>query len=152
MLRGEFRRADGLVIPNNIMTAGARAILDAACKDSAISFWAGLTRAAPTAGLLLSEIPEPEASNGYSRIAIPRNSTGWSGSGDLNGEPYLETFTLTWNASGSGYNIPVNRLMIVSAETGGNLLALSSPMPQELTFGPSTPIVNRQFVYRIYLR
>lgn len=152
MLHGEFRRGDGLTIPNNITDEGARRLLDAACVNISVEFWVGLVSAVPTRELEISDVIEPSAANGYARQQISRSEAGWPIRSTFNGEPYVESANLVWEPVGGSFDQPIRRLMLCTALTGGEVLALSTPLPAELTIGLATPVQDRTFKYRIYLR
>lgn len=159
-MRGEFIRADGLVIPNNITLYGARTILAAALRNEVPTFYVGLVDAAPDPALLISQVSEPTFTAGYARQPVTRDNAGWPVEGTLNGEPYFESQWLTW-ASDDKFSVAVRRLMLVQNATNiaGDLsdrnlkvLALSTPMPADLLITKDTIEANRKFKYRVYAR
>ena len=161
MLRGEFVRGDGLVIPNNITLYGARTILAAALRNEAPTFFVGLVDAAPDPELLISQVVEPSMANGYARKGITRDAAGWPIEGNLNGEPYFESDWMIWAAAGGNFDKPIRRMMLVQKATNVNgdatdanlrVIALSSALPADLTITPTTLEANRKFKYRVYLR
>lgn len=155
MLRGEFITGRGEVIPNNITVFGADSILKAAMANIAPTFWVGLCDGVASPTLQVGALQEPTIGvNGYNRIQIARSTVGWPNSGQVNNEPYIESLFLTWAAVGGNFNKQIRRLMIVPTQTGltGNVFALSAPLPALRTITPTTPLVDRQFRYRIYLR
>lgn len=154
MLRGEFRTPSGLVIPNNITKFGAETILAAALRNTVPTFWVGLVDGVPDPALLIQNLQEPSFTNGYGRIQIARSNVGWPGAGDVNGEPYLESGWLTFAASGGNFSKSIRRMMIVATQSGttGNVIALSAALPALRLITPTTPLADRQFKYRIYLR
>lgn len=155
-MRGEFVRADGLVIPNNITTYGVRSIFGWALRNEAYALHMGLANCAPSPLIRLQDLNEPTIGvGGYARQAIPRNSTGWPVFSELNGETYYETRAFVFAASGPGFDKPINRLVLTNTldgVTGDQVVALSGPLPEELTIIPTTPEVERTFKYRIYGR
>jgi hypothetical protein len=155
MLRGEFIRGDGLILPNNITKFGAATILAAALRGTDFAMWAGLVDGVASPTLQIGSVIEPTiGANGYGRIQIARSSVGWPGSGEVNGEPYLESDWLTWAASGGSFNQSTRRMMIVLSQTAttGDVFALSAPQPAYQIITPTTPEAERRFKYRIYLR
>ena len=153
MLRGEFVRADGLVIPNNVTQAGAQMILAAALTNQDVEFWAGLVYGSPDPALTIQDLVEPTiGTNGYARIQVARSSVGWPTSGTLNGQPWFETDWLTWAATGGDFDQTVRRVMICGDETAtnGDVFALSTPLPADLIVTPTTDEVDRRFKYRLY--
>jgi len=154
MLHGEFRTPSGLVIPNNITKFGAETILAAALRNTVPTFWVGLVDGVPDPDLQIEDLEEPSFTNGYARIQIARSSGGWPGSGEVNGEPYLESDWLTWAASGGNFSKSIRRMMIVADndDTTGDVFALSAALPALRLITPTTLEADRRFKYRIYLR
>jgi len=151
MIRGEFIRGDGLVIPNNITDLGVAIILEAALRNAIPEFWLGLCKAVPQTDLEIVDVKEPTVADGYERKEIERSAVGWESSGTLNGEYYLETKQVTWTPT-AAFDQVVSRIMLASAATAGTLIALSSQFPAELTMDAATPLAIRQYRYRLYLR
>jgi hypothetical protein len=117
--RGEFIRRDGLVIPNNVTIAGARAVLAAALRNTVPAFWVGLCSAVYEPDLAIEDIVEPTiATNGYARLAVARDSTGWPGDGQVNGEVYFESLPLVWQATGGPFDQPITRMFICQTQAG----------------------------------
>lgn len=155
MLRGEFRWANGLVIPNNVTTAGAQALLGLALRDEAVNLWVGLCEAVYTPDLQLQDIDEPTLGvGGYVRIQLARNNTDWPTADTLNGTPYLESKAMIWAATGVAFDKPITRTFLAFDDTDvtGDLFALSAALPAELTITPATIESDRTFKYRLYLR
>jgi len=155
MLRGEFIRADGLVTPNNITKFGAAQMLSGALRNEFTSLWLGLVDGVPDANLRVEDLTEPTlGANGYSRQEITRDAVGWPIQGELNNEPYYETQWHVWNPTGAGFDVPIRRLMLTASESGasGDVFALSAALPALVTLTPQTPLEQRRFKYRIYLR
>lgn len=155
MLRGEFHCGNGLVIPNNITKSGAATILAAAMRNTVPTFWVGLVDGVPDPDLLIEDLVEPTiGTNGYGRIQITRDNTGWPTTGEVNGESYIESDWLTWVATGGNFNQQIRRMMICSTQNGttGNVFALSAALPALLTITPTTLLADRRFKYRVYLR
>lgn len=155
-MRGQFQRADGLILPNNISKAGAAMILEAAFRNNAPSLYVGLVVGAPSADMTMANMLEPTIGlHGYGRIQIPRNNTGWPTVGEVGGERFISTDWLTWAAVGADFDRQVQRMAIVdSADAGGvdtQVLALSVALPSEITITPTTPLAQRQFKYTIFL-
>ena len=155
-MRGEFIRADGLVIPNNITTYGVRSIFRWAFRDVGYALHIGLANCNPDPDLLIEELNEPTLGvNGYARQAITRGSVGWPVYNVLNGEQYFETKEFVFTATGAGFDKAITRLALINeadAVTGRLVVALSSPLPDELTITPATTLALRTFKYRIYGR
>lgn len=155
MLRGEFVRADGLIIPNNVTTYGVKSFFRWALRNEDYDLHMGLANCSPNAVLQVENLNEPTlASGGYSRQPIPR-TTGWPIFGLFNGEQYYESQIFVFEAEADGFDRPVNRLALINSETdviGEKVVALSGPLPEELTIRTTTPLEARSFKYRIYGR
>lgn len=151
MLRGEFIRGDGLRIPNNITRAGVEALLRAACQNESLSFYMALADCVPDPDLVLADAGEPTATNGYARVLIERDSTGWPTVDDVSGEVYAETKPAVFTASGGNFSRESSRIMLVSASSAGTPLAVSSAFTS-ITITPATAEELRTFVYRLYMR
>lgn len=152
MLRGEFRRADGLVIPNNITRAGTEAILRAALRAESFSIFAALADCVPDPDLLIADAGEPViGTNGYARIELERNTTDWPTVDEVNGEVFVESAPFTFAAVGGSFSRESSRVMLVSASTAGSPLALSGAFTP-ITIGTATAEELRTFQYRLYLR
>jgi hypothetical protein len=90
MYRGEFRFANGLVIPNNVTDVGAGLLLAAALRNTVIEFWIGLCSGVFAQDLQIEDLVEPTiATNGYARKAVARDIVGWPGDGVVNGISYV---------------------------------------------------------------
>lgn len=155
MLRGEFRFQNGLIVPNNVTEAGSAAILAAALRNTDITFWVGLCSAVYEPDLLIEDVTEPTlATNGYARLAVTRDIVGWPSGGLVNGENYLESLPLVWEAVGGPFDQPVTRMFITQEESAlaGDILALSAAMPDDLIINEDTAEPDRTFQYRLYLR
>lgn len=154
--RGEFiRRSDGLVIPNNITTAGANMLLAAALRNTVPTFWVGLCSAVYQPDLQIEDVVEPTlATNGYTRFAVARDSTGWPSDGLVNGEVYFESLPLIWEAVGGPFDQPVTRMFLCGTDVGltGDIWALSAALPEDLIVDTDTLEPDRTFQYRIFGR
>ena len=155
-MRGEFVRGDGLVIPNNITTYGATAILAAALRGSAIDFHIGLANCNPHPLLNLSQLNEPTIGvNGYARQTIGQDDTDWLTQGSLSGEVYFETRNFIFTPTGAGFDKPITRPVIVnhaSLTVGVLVVAVGSALPAEVLLEADTPEAERTFKYRIFAR
>lgn len=155
ILRGEFCRGDGLVIPNNITIFGASRILQAAMANVDLDFWVGLVNTAPDPELMIEDTLEPTLGvNGYGRIEIARSAIGWPTNGQVNNESYIESDWLTWLPVGGNFDQAFTRMMLCPFEMlrVGDIIALSNALPEPLILTPATPLGERQFKYRLYLR
>lgn len=155
MLRGEFIRADGLVIPNNITTYGIAKILGWGLAAQSYSLFMGLANCNPSTTLDASDLAEPTIGvEGYARQEIAQGA-GWPTTGVLNDETYFETAQFTFTATGVGFNKAISRLALITSETdivGGIVVSLSGALPAEYVITPATDLASRQFKYRIYGR
>ena len=155
MFKGEFHRGNGLVIPNNVTIFGAQSILQGFARNTVPTFWVGLCNAVYEPDLTLADIEEPTiATNGYARLPISRDSTGWPGDGLVNNEPYIESLNLVWAATGGAFDKAVTRMFITPEESAlvGDIFCLSGALPDELTIDEDTAEVDRSFKYRLFAR
>lgn len=155
MIRGEFIRGDGLVIPNNVTSYGVKSIFQWALRNENYDLWMGLANCNPDPELLVQNLNEPTLGvNGYVRQEVERTA-GWPVFGDLNGEQYYETDVFIFEATGGDFDAAVNRIALINSEAatvGQLVVALSGPLPAEVTIGVATPEAERSFKYRIYGR
>lgn len=155
MIRGEFIRADGKVIPNSLTEFGAQLILQLAFQNSTTDLWLGLCNTVPSSGLQIESTSEPTIGvGGYQRIQLAPTIVEWPTVGFLNGEAYVESMPVTFTATGSGFDKPIRRLMLVASHDSltGNVFSISSALPSLLTVLPTTPAIERTFKYKLYLR
>lgn len=154
-MRGQFIRGDGLIIPNNVSLAGAQAILKAAFRHDVQEWWAGLVAGSPTLDMTIADFNEPTiGTNGYARINIPQNDTGWQIIAAYGNEMYVESGWLTWTATNDGFDKPIQRIALLGAATynvADDVFALSVPMPAEVRITPSTPEAQRKFKYQLFM-
>lgn len=155
MMRGEFIRGDGLVIPNNLMTYGVGLLFSAALVNNGYALHIGLANCNPDADLNIDQLNEPTIGvNGYARQPIPRDNTGWAVQGEFNGEKYYETKVFEFAAVGGPFDKSITRPAIINsldATSGVLVFSLGTPV-DELTIAPATPLEQRSFKYRIYGR
>jgi hypothetical protein len=164
MLRGEFIRGDGRILPNNITSRGAQRILSRAFSqldgttvvDPSLEInYIALGKGVYTPTVAFADLGEPTVGvGGYAREVIPFGATGWT-QAQLNGEWYVESKQFGFAVT-SAYDKPVNRLILTGASGAdvnsvGTPWAVSSPF-DELTIDASTPDILRTFKYRLYLR
>lgn len=155
MFRGEFHRANGLVIPNNVTIFGAQSILEGFARNTVPTFFVGLCNAVYEPELSLADIEEPTiATNGYARIPLPRDATGWPSDGLVNNEPYIESLALVWSAVGGAFDKAITRMFITPEESAlvGDLFCLSAALPEEFTIDEDTVEADRTFKYRLFAR
>ena len=155
MFKGEFRWSNGLVIPNNVTIFGAQSILAGFARNTVPTFFVGLCNAVYEPDLTLADIEEPTIGvNGYARIPLSRDITGWPSDGLVNNEAYIESLTLVWEAVGGAFDKAVTRMFITPVESAlvGALFCLSAPLPEELEIDEDTLEVDRSFKYRLFAR
>lgn len=156
MLRGEFIRGDGLVIPNNITTYGIKLLMQMAFTNSGYALYMGLANCNPDPELDIADLNEPTiATHGYARQEITRDATGWPVQGLLNDEQYYETKSVVFAASGGNFDKAITRPVLINsldATSGVLVFSLGSPYPDELLITPATDVALRTFKYRIYGR
>lgn len=154
-MRGQFVRGDGLVIPNNVSMAGAEMILGAAFRHESVSVYCALVRGTPTVDMVMGDMVEPTIGvNGYSRVAITQDSTGWPVIAAYGTEMYIESSFRVWVGLNDGFSEPIQRIALVGSNTydaGLDVWALSAPMPEEVRITPSTPLNQRRFKYQLFL-
>lgn len=157
MLRGEFIRGDGLVIPNNVTFVGAQTVLELALRDTNTDIFVGLCDGVYTPDLICQDLTEPTIGvNGYARIQLNRDGTDWPVSDSLNAQPYLESKDLVWAAVGGAFDQAITRMFIAFTATnvGANdpVFAISAALPSALTIDAATDLSDRTFKYRLYAR
>lgn len=162
-MRGEFIRGDGLVIPNNVTNSGRAQYLKMIFNgvdgtpviDPGSTFFFGLSNAVPADVVDLTVILEPTIGvEGYARQAVARSTVGFPNQGVSNGEPFIETADIVFVATGAGFDAPISRLFLTPEATAlvGQVWALSAALSAPLTILTSTPLANRTFRYRAYMR
>lgn len=156
MLRGQFIRGDGIIIPNNVTLYGAKRILTLAMTQVETNFFMALVDAQPDSGLRIEDLDEPTiGENGYARQPIERTSlVGWPTVGDLNGEAYIESKAFSFAAAGGPFDKEVRRLCFLESVDAleGDVIALSAAFPSKILIDVDTPVEQRTFKYRLYLR
>lgn len=154
-MRGQFVRADGLVIPNNVTLAGADAVLRAAFRSEGLTIYAGLIRGATGLNQTSADVVEPTiGTNGYGRIQIENDATGWPSILQSNNEKYAESKLLTFAAVGGAFDEAIQRVMLIGTNTytgTDSILAMSELLPAEITIDENTLLANRQFKYQFFL-
>ena len=161
-LRGEFRFANGLIVPNNVTTAGRLEILRMAFTGNTravvaagANFYVGICTAIPSDALQANQLVEPTIGvNGYARLPVSRDGVGWTTDGVVNNETFIQTKDLVFAAVGGPFSAAVSRLFLTTSLNAvtGNIIALSAALPTPFTIDVSTPLVNRTFNYRLYGR
>lgn len=154
-MRGEFIRADGLIIPNNVSLAGAEVFLRAAFQGVAPTFYVGLVAGSPTLDMTMSSMAEPSIGvNGYARVQLTRDADGWPIVATSVAEAYVESEFMTWTATGAAFDKAVQRLALLGTNSytlSDPVYALSGLMPVEIVIRPDTDESLRKFKYRLYI-
>jgi hypothetical protein len=153
VLKGEYIRGDGLVIPNTVTRAGAAFVLAAAFKGVWNGVYMALVAGAPIPDLQMGQLVEPTIGvNGYARQELEQ-TLDWDTEGTLNGVPYIESAAKVFAATNSGFNQAIRRLALVPTLTDltGDVYSVSAPLPADLSILSTTPVENRTFRYRVYL-
>jgi hypothetical protein len=155
MIRGEFIRADGFVIPNNISLAGARMLLAAALSNTVPTLYMALVQGQVDPDMTMLNMTEPTIGvMGYARQAITRDSAGWPTVTSSGVESYAETDWHLWSPTGSGFDKAIQRVALVHQATydsSEDVFCLSEAFPDPITLLPSTDVGLRRFKYRIYI-
>ena len=152
-MRGMFILGTGLVVRNNVTVKGAALILGRALRGQSGSIYMALVRGAYEPEVLLTSLVEPTIGvNGYARQEIASPSD-WTGPVESDSCAYVASNEKTFAASGGDFDQAIRRVALLDHPTSNtaNVLALSSPLPADLTIGPATPLVDRTFEYRLYL-
>lgn len=153
--RGAFRRADGLILPNNLSIAGAAMILQGAMLQTAPSIYAGLVTGTPTPTMTEADMTEPTiGTHGYARVHITNDLTGWPTNGTTGNESWVLSKLMSWVASGGNFDQAIQRLALFSGATkvgARPVYALSAALDSPLTVTPTTPSMDSQFQYTLYL-
>lgn len=154
MIRGEFIRGDGLVIPNNVTTFGARQVLVRAIQgDVEFDFFVALVAGVYTPELKVEDLVEPTINvNGYTRLALTQGVESWPTLGQVNGEWFVETVPLVWTPDGGDFDKAITRMALFTSNAGvtGEVFCLSNSLPDEMVIGVDTPEEDRTFRYRLY--
>src|SRR3546814_4309144 len=92
MIRGEFIRGDGLVLPNNITSYGAELLLAAALQGVATTLHICLGKCNRKVDHDLNELNEPTiGTGGYALQSLRQDDNDWLPSGELHGDRFHET-------------------------------------------------------------
>lgn len=155
MLRGEFIRGDGLVLPNNLSLAGSEAILTCWARNTIPTFVFGLVKGTPTQNMTQNDMVEPTiGTNGYARIPITRDAAGWPVFGNVGVENYIGTPPLVFKPVGGAFNNEVQRVALFDTTNqvpSNPVFALSAPLPNPVVLDTTTPPEEYTFYYRLYL-
>lgn len=156
MFRGEFICGNGLVIPNNITSAGIEEILKRAIQGVVtLDLHVALVAGVFASDLQIEDLTEPTiATNGYARINLAQDAIDWPTMGQVNDEWFIESKDMIWEATGGDFDQAITRMAIVGSLSGttGDVFALSGALPEERTIGVDTVEADRTFRYRLYSR
>lgn len=144
MPRGEFRLANGLIIPNTFTTTGMAQVMQAAFQHAVLTWNVGLCNKISADVVTLADLQEPGPTNGYARQALPLDAAHWPTIGTLNGETYVESSTFTIPAAGP-LDAASSRLFLTD---GAVVICISAPFPGGLAV-ISAPLITK---YRLYFR
>lgn len=156
-MRGEFRFANGLVIPNNVTISGKQEYLRRIFRGEVSGdFYFGLCATVPAPNLDLAAISLTEpviGQNGYSRISVTADEEGFPEAGVDAAGAWIESQDLTFTAVGGPFSRPITRLFLTPESDAlvGEVWALSAALPILFTIEPETELENRTFRYRLYL-
>lgn len=147
-IRGEYRSWDqkkGIWIPHsNIFTlVGWEQIIKAAFQHDTLDWDVGLCNTVPAVELAILDIGEPSGANGYLRQPLAQNDTDWPTIGNLDGESFITSKTITFPATGA-YSGEVSRLFITD---GVDVISVSSAFPEPILY--AAPSMHQ---YRLYFR
>lgn len=154
-MRGEFRFANGLIVPNNISLVGAQAMLESAFNLVEREWWVALVSGPPTLDMTMLDMTEPAIGvNGYARQELTHDDTGWPTVAVSGDQAYVESAVVTFAAVGGNFDKAIQRCALLGTDTyssGDDVWSLSSPLPAEVVITPTTLLADRQFTYRVYL-
>lgn len=161
-MRGLFTRKDGIRRWNNVTKSGRKEFLrmqfrgnDTAQIPTNGNFFVGLCQVVPSDTLTLADMIEPTIGvNGYARIAVTRDSTGWPTEGDVGNEPFIRTKDLVFVPTGA-YDQLITRLFITPEQTAlvGELWALSGAFADTpIQLDETTILAERTFNYDVFTR
>ena len=154
-MRGEFRFANGRILPNTVTIAGQQQYLQMLFQNILVTqFFMGLTDSIPTMMSDLSTINEPTIGiNGYARINVPRSIVGWPNEGSSAGIPFIETTDLVFTPVIGPFDQPVSRIFLTPEQTltVGIIWAIGAAIPTPIVLDPTTTLVDRTFRYRVYM-
>lgn len=152
-MRGEFIRGDGLVIPNNVTIFGTNKLLGMLFQQLPGTLYVGLCSGVYSPTVTTIELTEPTLGvGGYHRLEAPRGLASWPTQGTLNGESFVESADLIFVPTAAAFDEEVSRLFISDSAAGTGVMMLGGAFPAAVTLTPMTPIAQRTFRYRFYLR
>lgn len=154
-LRGEYKLGNGVVLHNQFTDAGLVGVLAAAFQNSypVSGLHIGLCQAVPGRALTLADLIEPSIGvNGYARQAINRDAVDWLTTGTQADDPFIETKTYVFAATGAAFDQEVTRLFLTpeATATTGDVWAVSAAFETPKLIDPLTLEADRSFTYRVY--
>lgn len=154
MIRGQFIRGDGLVLPNNVTDLGCQTILAAALQHSVVTYYLGLIQGVYDPAMAYADITEPTiGTNGYARQALASSNVGWPTAGSLNGERFMRSKNCVFVPTGPGFDKSITRVALFDgATTAAGILAISSPLPAPVQLLAATDVLSRTFAHQLFLR
>jgi len=155
-MRGEFKRADGLVIPNNVTRWGAQKLLDVVFNPApSFSLFMTLVRGTFDPGLLMTDLDEPTiGTNGFARVDLNPTTVGnWNPAVQVDDGASVTSKDVVFEATGGDFDEAIRRVALVDSldSNVANVFCLSSPLPLDLTITPTTPAIERAFNYTLFL-
>lgn len=129
----------GLVLPNMVVDAGEESFLkmifraDVTDVASGGNFYIGLVKDTPAETDTLATLTgEPSATNGYARIAVERDATGWPTIDQPTTSFRAVSKEVLFQASGGPIG-PFTRIFLCNAASGtsGILFAVSAALPAD---------------------
>lgn len=139
----------------SLTLAGRQAFLGRLLRDEALVLHAGICAVVPSDSTSLADISEPTiGTNGYARIALTLGTTDFPATGLINGEPYVDSRGLVFEATGGDFSEAITRVFLTpeATATTGEVYALSAALPAERIITPATLLADRTFTFRLILR
>lgn len=127
--------------------AGVKALLRSAFWRSGGIWRVGLCANLPGENVSLSDILEPDATNGYARVQLPLNNANWPVIDELVGQVYIRSKLILFDLTGP-ISIPVNRMFLTD---GAEVISISTPLEgaEDGLIVPDAPFSTN---YRFFLR
>lgn len=153
-MHGEYIRGDGLKISNSLTLEGRQKFIERIVDGAAYNMWLTLGQGGFQFDLDIEDLLEPTIGvNGFARQSLGLGEAGaWPTQGTLNNQAYMESKTVTFAPTGP-FSVEIQRMYLVDEATAnvGNVISVSQPLPAPLLITDTTPLVERQFKYRLYL-
>lgn len=114
------------------------------------NFYVGACKQIPSVGDILTNIStEPTFVNGYARVAISRDATGFPTVDSVNGAVRILSKALSFSAVGGNFDRPFDRLFLCDAVSGftGNLIGYSGAYSSDIIVEDGTQF---DFKFELY--